>query len=59
VVDEGAAYGLGTGGEEVGPAVELPADEQQVRLVNQGRRVEGAPGGFLASRAAASRRSSS
>ena len=44
VVDENAAHGLGGGGEEVAAAVPVPlfpwADQAQVRLVDQGRRLQ-------------------
>ena len=53
--DENAAHGLGGSGEEVPAAVELLiADQPQVRLVDEGRGVEGVAGPSPAILAAAS-----
>ena len=63
VLDQDPPHGLGRGGEEVAAA--LPAldpfrvDQSQVRLVNQGRRLESLPGCLLRSFCAASFLSSS
>jgi hypothetical protein len=48
VLDEDAAHGLGGGGEEMPAAVEpLPvADQPEVRLVDQGRGLQGVVGGL-------------
>src|SRR5262249_55928126 len=48
VIDQDAAHGLGSGGEEVAAAVEplLVADEPQVGLVDQGGGAEGVAGRF-------------
>ncbi len=47
MVDQNPPHGLGSGGEEVSPAVEvLVPDQTQVRLVNQRRAIKGMAGGF-------------
>jgi hypothetical protein len=60
VLDEDAPHGLGRRGEEVTASVEaVIPDQPQVRFVDQGGSIEGVAGASRASRAAASRRSSS
>jgi len=63
VVDQDAAHGLGGGGKKVPPTIPILAvvrlHEAQIRLMNQGRRLERLAGFFLVQPLAASLRSSS